>query len=144
MILSVALLPVVGSMWTDGCRPKNRAMLRGGASLDFLWIEEQMICKEGIVTRNQDFAAGRTTSGDNAYRTFDQVIHEMAHSIDMRYNLMDTSLRQAYQGDPTEQFPQGVQAWFSALVREFGNREKVLLEDLFAFRMTFSCEGVAP
>ena len=138
----LAAMPVVGKMWTDGYGPGSRAALRGGASLDFLWIEEQMICKEGIVTRNQDFAAGRTAAGDNTYRTFDQVIHEMAHSIDMRYKLMDTRLRQAYQGDPTEQFPQGMQAWFGAPAREFGAREKTLLQDLFTSRATFSCEGV--
>jgi len=101
-----------------------------------------MICKEGIVTRNEDFAAGRAATGDNAYRSFDQVIHEMAHSIDSRYKLMDTRLRRAYQGDPTEQFPQGVQAWFGAPVREFGAQERVLLQDLFTARATFSCEGV--
>ncbi|WP_282275701.1 hypothetical protein [Stenotrophomonas sp. PS02297] len=138
----LAALPVVGQMWTDGYGPRSRAALRGGASHDFLWIEEQMICKEGIVTRNEDFAAGRAASGDNAYRSFDQVIHEMAHSIDSRYKLMDTRLRRAYQGDPTEQFPQGVQAWFGAPVREFGAQERVLLQDLFTARATFSCEGV--
>lgn len=138
----LAALPVVGQMWTDGYGPRSRAALRGGASLDFLWIEEQMICKEGIVTRNEDFAAGRAATADNAYRSFDQVIHEMAHSIDSRYKLMDTRLRRAYQGDPTEQFPQGVQAWFGAPVREFGAQEKVLLQDLFTARATFSCEGV--
>ncbi|MFM2288966.1 MAG: hypothetical protein RL684_2109 [Pseudomonadota bacterium] len=139
----LAALPVVGAMWTDGYGPKSRATLRGGASLDYLWIEEQMICKEGIVTRNEDFAAGRVPAGDKAYRTFDQVVHEMGHSIDMRFKLMDTRLRQAYPGDPTEQFPQGVQAWFGAPVREFGAREKALLDDLFTSRAVFSCEGVA-
>lgn len=44
-------LNTVGTMWTDGTHEKSREFLRGGASQDFLWISEQMICKTGVKTR---------------------------------------------------------------------------------------------
>ena len=138
------LSPISPEFGKDGYGPDARSWIRGGANGNFLWIEEQMICKQGVQTRNADFAAGQARTRDDTYRTFDQVIHEMGHSIDSRYNLMNTRLRSVYSGDPTEQFPQGIQAWFGVPFREISVKEKALMESLFTSRATFSCEGYTP
>src|SRR5690606_5873094 len=82
-------LAPVGTMW-PGTVEKGIPQgddLRGGASNRFLWIEEQMICKTGVATRNAAYDAGLRARPDNTVRTFDQVVHEFSHSIHMNYGL---------------------------------------------------------
>lgn len=72
-------------MWpSTGDWKKTGDFLRGGASPDFLWISEQMMCKTGVATRNATKA-----NTDNAVRTVDQVVHEFGHSIDYNYGLSE-------------------------------------------------------
>ena len=43
----------VGTMWRDQTGTKSGDYLRGGTSFNYLWIDEQMICKKGVRTRNE-------------------------------------------------------------------------------------------
>lgn len=61
--------------------------IRGGTSEHFLWIEEEMICKTGVKTRNDGVEAGKWEEKDTNVRTFDQVVHEFAHAIEDRFGL---------------------------------------------------------
>lgn len=140
----LAVLPWVRTIGKDGWGAGSRAFQLGAGGPDALWIDEQMICKDGVASRNAAFAARLTNEADNTPRTFDQVIHEMAHSIDSNYNLLNTRLKSAYPGNPIEPFAQGVQAWFSSPSKDFSASETVLMNELFTSRAVFSCEGVTP
>jgi hypothetical protein len=140
-------LSTVGSMWTDGYDSMSRNFLRGGAAGDvYLWISEQMICKQGVQTRNEDYTAGRHPSPDNNIRTFDQLIHEFGHNIDAMYNLRDR-INRTFQNDPigpVEAFPWAIQHWFGAPSGNLPEVERAFMDDLFTSRTTFSCEGYQP
>ena len=137
---------------TDGLGGGTRNTLRGGAccdgpagSGDHVWISEQMICKSGVATRNDDLARGRVRGErDENYRSFDQVIHEFGHSIDQKYGLRPTRLPSLYQGNPTEPFAQSIQAYFAAPAIQQTDAQMAFLNELFSSRVRFSCEGYAP
>ena len=117
--------------------------LRGGSGSDYLWISEQMICKTGVATRNAAYAAGRRSSPDNDYRTFDQVVHEFAHTIDQRYGL-DARVQSLYANAPSnlpsEEFAWAVQTWFSTPEYDRNQPgEQEFLEEIFTSRATYNC-----
>jgi len=132
-------LNTVGTMWTDGTHEKSREFLRGGASQDFLWISEQMICKTGVKTRA---AIGKR---DTTTRTFDQVVHEMAHTIDMKYiddKFRDSVFRRDKDGKVSvEGFAIATQRWFSVGGAELSTGEEAALNRIFTTRPVFSAEG---
>ncbi|MGB5050118.1 MAG: Ig-like domain-containing protein, partial [Caldilineaceae bacterium] len=110
-------------------------ILRGGASRDYLWISEQMICKTGIVTRPDD-----TTT-----RTFDQVIHEFAHAIHANYGLEDR-IEQIYSeaAKPNENFAWGIQHWFSSPSGTLTPEQSAFIGEIFSGSTTFSCDAYTP
>ncbi len=113
---------------------------RGFGGPDKLLITEQMICKQGVKTRN-DTGIIR----DNDVRTLDQVIHEFAHSIDFKY-ISDQTLNTFRESgaDPIEQFAFRVQNWFGAPSNNIPANQEAVLKNLFTSRATFSCEGYKP
>jgi len=116
--------------------------LRGYGNPDNLWITEQMICKQGVKTRN---ATGRIK--DDTKRTFDQVIHEFSHSIDSNYIPDQTIKIFLFQKiPPLESFPIRVQQWFGAagFNEAIPANQEAVLKELFTSRATFSCEGYKP
>ena len=131
-------LPVVGTMWPDKTGPKSGRVLQGGASDNFLWISEQMIAKKGVKMRADDGAP------DNNYRTFDQVVHEMAHSIDRQ--LVDDKVVNQFDGNgtPVESFALRVQQWFSVPAGQIPPRQEAELKKIFRSRAAFSIEGYIP
>lgn len=139
----VAALPTVGTMWSLA----QGNELRGGASDQYLWITEQMICKKGVATRQRDYENCRAAAVDNQYRSFDQVVHEMAHSIDRNDEVRKKeSAVYGSVSDAVEGFAQGAQrrfgatpnAAFTTLARE------AAMARLFPNAMTFSCNGYTP
>lgn len=110
-------------------------ILRGGASRDYLWISEQMICKTGIVTRPDD-----TTT-----RTFDQVIHEFAHAIHANYGL-EGRIEQIYSdaAQPMENFAWGIQHWFSSPGGTLSPEQSAFIGEIFSSSTTFSCNAYTP
>lgn len=112
---------------------------RGFGGPDTLWITEQMICKQGVKTRNQTGIIR-----DNEVRTLDQVVHEFGHSIDFKY-IPDQTLN-LFGGSmtPVEGFAWGVQGWFGAPGGTFTPAQEAVLKGLFTSRATFSCEGYRP
>jgi WD40 repeat protein/uncharacterized protein YkwD len=137
-----AIAPV-GTFWTGTQNgiPKGEELL-GGTSQDYLWISEQMICKRGITTHADAYAAGRRTVPDGKDpRTFDQVIHEFAHAIAFRYGL-DAQIDTVYAGEanPVEKFPQDVQNWFGAPVGE--PARKAFIEGIFSSATEYACEDL--
>lgn len=131
-------LAPVGTMMTDNGINKGEE-LQGGTGPDYLWITEQMICKKGVKSRNEAFAAGRRTERDDDYRTFDQVIHEFSHAIDFRFGLRDR-INQVYQGgwNPVEQFPWNIQYWFGAPGGTLSASENAFIGEIFNSSTTFS------
>lgn len=129
----------VGTMWPDQTGPMSGNFLRGGSGGDYLWIEEQMICKRGVKTRNAD------GTPDNEERTFDQVVHEFAHTIDTKY-IPDQSVNLFGKTDfpAVEGFAWGVQHWFGTPGGTLNPRQEAVLKDIFTSRVTFSCEGYKP
>ena len=128
----------VKDMWT----PTERNRLRGGSNPSYLWISEQMICAKGVASRNADFIAGRAVTGDDDWRSFDQVVHEMAHSIDRNRKITDTE--PAYQRVPekVEVFAEDVQSFFGvpkSVVPEA--RQKVVRALFPGGAVGFSCDG---
>lgn len=119
---------------------KTGDFLRGYGGPDALWITEQMICKEGVKTRNAD---GRVK--DNTPRTFDQVVHEFGHSIDFKY-IPDQTLNQFRISKLTsvESFPYTIQFWFGTPGGTIPANQEAILKELFTSRATFSCEGYKP
>lgn len=142
----VSKLEPVGSMWLDRKTGLNEGdELRGGASNDYLWIDEQMICKRGVQTRRDNYAAGtRPTQDDDIERTFDQVVHEFAHSIDARNGLRDR-IKREFPGDrPEEQFAAAVQSKFGAPKRDLTAAQTAFLAEIFKSDTTFSCTDYKP
>lgn len=129
----------VGTMWPDQTGPMSGNFLRGGSGGEYLWIEEQMICKRGVKTRNAD------GTPDNEERTFDQVVHEFAHTIDTKY-IPDQSVNLFGKSDfpAVEGFAWGIQNWFGTPGGTLSPRQEAVLKDLFTSRATFSCEGYKP
>ncbi|MEM7033058.1 MAG: hypothetical protein AAF629_26135 [Chloroflexota bacterium] len=109
--------------------------LRGGASMDYLWISEQMICKTGVETREND----------TIVRTYDQVIHEFGHTIDFNYGLRGRIL-QEYEGgwNPVEQFPWSIQHWFEAPIGPLTAAESSFIGEIFSGKRVFSCDQYTP
>ena len=137
-------LPVIKNMWTDGYGVGSRAFYRGGAYTHRAWISEQMICSYGVKTRRDDFAAGHEgTVNDTAWRSFDQLVHEFAHTIPRRF-WMSERINTTYKGmwKPAEQFAQDIQVWFGVehSGRDLGiGPRQALMEELFTSKTTFSC-----
>jgi len=131
----------VGPMWPDQTGKTSGDYLRGGTTEDYLWIDEQMICKTGIVTRNE---AGMP---DNEKRTLDQIVHEFAHAIDFRFNLNQT-VNSNFNSNPgfpaTERFPWAIQNWFGTPAGSLTPNEETVLKDIFASRISLTCEGYQP
>lgn len=132
-------LAPIGTMMVDGAGINQGEELQGGTSPDYLWITEQMICKKGVKSRNEAFAAGRRAQRDDDYRTFDQVIHEFGHAIDFRFGLRGR-INQVYQGgwNPVEQFPWNIQYWFGAPGGTLSASEKAFIGEIFASATTYS------
>lgn len=143
----VSKLSPVGTMWLDPKTGANRGdELRGGSNINFLWIDEQMICKRGVQTRKDAYAAGKTTTpDDDAERTFDQVIHEFAHTIDSRYGLR-SKITTAFPGNtPEEQFAWAVQDKFGAPKTNFTEAQRTFVNEIFgSATTTFSCKDYTP
>jgi len=113
--------------------------LRGGAATDYLWITEQMICKTGVKTRGPK---------DKTTRTFDQVIHEFAHTIEANYGFSDRVRATFPSLSPaSEAFPWAVQSWFSAPAGAAGNMteaQKKFVGEIFSKQKTYSCDTYKP
>jgi len=109
--------------------------LRGGASRDYLWISEQMICKTGVATRPDD----------NVTRTFDQVIHEFAHAIHVNYGL-EGRIEQIYPdaAQPMENFAWGIQHWFNSPGGTLSPEASAFIGEIFSGKTTFSCDAYTP
>ena len=104
-----------------------------------------MICKTGVKTRNDAFAAGRRATRDDVVRTFDQVIHEFGHAIAFAYDLEDRILREYAGGwNPDEQFPWSIQYWFGAPGGTLSEDEQKFIGEIFSSSMTFSCDEYKP
>ncbi len=114
---------------------------RGFGGENSLWITEQMICKQGVKTRN---ATG--IIADKEVRTFDQVIHEFGHSIDYKYIPDQTmNIFRFPNTTPVESFAIRTQQWFGAGPTEtLPTNQEAILKDLFTSRAAFSCEGYKP
>ena len=123
-----------------GMGSNSRNLVRGGANASLLWIEEQMICKAGVKTVNEDYP----DKADYTLRTYDQVIHEFAHAIDQRYKLGQRIQRIFQGGAPAEDFAWAVQRWFGAPGGSLPPNQEALMKELFTSRATFSCEGLKP
>lgn len=123
----------IGTMWRDKTGESSGDWLRGGTSANWLWIDEQMICKTGVKTRGDK---------DKEQRTFDQVIHEFGHAIAMRYGISDATLKTAYPGDypAVEAFPWNIQHWFGSPKGNGAAAGEKLVGGIFSSRATFSCE----
>ena len=139
-------LAPVGTMW-QGTVENGMARgdeLRGGASQNYLWIDEQMICKRGIETRNDAYAAGKRRQRDDVVRTFDQVIHEFSHAIDYRFDLRArvTNVYRA-NSNPVERFPQSIQSIFGAPAIPLGDGERAFIGEIFNSSTTFACDMYA-
>lgn len=135
---ALSKLNPVGTMWPDQTGPRSGNFLRGGSGGDYLWIEEQMICKRGVKTRNAD------GTPDNESRTLDQVVHEFAHTIDTKY-IPDQAVNLFGGAMPAvEGFAWGIQHWFGTPGGSLSPRQEAVLKDLFTSRSTFTCEGYRP
>ena len=133
-------MKVLAVFGEDGMGPNSRNLLRGGANGTLLWISEQMICKAGVKTVNEDYP----DKADYTLRTYDQVIHEFAHAIDARYKLRQR-IQSIFSGNaPGEGFAWAVQQWFGAPGGSLPPNQEALIKELFTSRATFSCEGLKP
>jgi len=110
--------------------------LRGGAARDYLWLSEQMICKTGVKTRGKK---------DTSARTFDQVIHEFAHSIESNFGLSDRVKKvHARSSAPAEDFAWDIQHWFSAPAGNMTDAERAFVGEIFAKQKVYSCTAYKP
>jgi hypothetical protein len=135
-------LNTVRQMYKDGNGKDSRNYILGGASKDFLWITEQMICKTGIETRNKLPGADKDTS----YRSFDQVVHEFAHSIDIIFDLQKANGNsRVFDGaiGPLEGFAIAVQYWFGVLSPggTISAQQRTNLSKVFTTQVDFRTEG---
>ena len=140
---SLKQLSGVKDFWTDGTHPKARDVLLGGANKTSLWVTEQMICKTGVKTRP---LIGLPT--DKNTRTFDQVVHEFAHSIDANFDLQkkDNNSEVFKTGSfgfigPVEGFAWAVQMWFGTPGGKLTSDQNSRLSNVFGSRVSFSAEG---
>jgi hypothetical protein len=121
----------------------NGDELRGSANGDYTWISEQMICKTGVKTRNAAFANDLRTKEDQEARTLDQVVHEFAHTIDLRYGLKaayETDIFPGTADSPTEEvWAGGVQWYFRVPDRVLSDRQLTFLNQVFKGRTTYDC-----
>lgn len=137
--VSLKKLSGVKDFWTDGTGPKSRDNLLGGAKKTELWVTEQAICKTGIKTK--------TLIGmppDTNTRTFDQVVHEFAHSIDMTFDLQKKdNVSTVFNGPigPVEGFAIATQYWFGTPGDKLPDDQKSRLSKIFTSKVTFSPEG---
>ncbi|WP_394793235.1 hypothetical protein [Armatimonas sp.] len=133
--------PPAGTIITKDTPTAQRGgeILLGAGGPHFLWICEQLICKKGIKTPE------RRGIVDDSYRTFDQVVHEMAHSIDSQ--LVDDPILNQFKGagTPVESFAWRVQDWFGVPGRgKIPADQETLLNTVFTSRALFSPEGYRP
>lgn len=129
----------IGTMWSGTSNGIDKGDdLRGGSNSQYLWISEQMICKTGVKTRNDSFAAGNRTEGDTSVRTYDQVVHELAHSIARKYSL-DAKITEIYGGDE-EAYAWSVQHWFSSPSGTLTDAQRGLMEEIFTSQTSFSTD----
>jgi len=137
----LAKISPVGTLWPAQTGNMSGDYLRGGTTKDYLWIDEQMICKTGIRTRNE---AG---TPDNDKRTLDQVVHEFGHAMAFRFGL-DETIRSNYINDPrfpaTERFPLSIQNWFGTPDGSLTAKEDGVMNDIFTSRLNLKCEGYKP
>ncbi len=124
----------------NGMGSNSRNLVRGGANAALLWIEEQMICKAGVKTVNEDYP----DKADYTLRTYDQVVHEFAHAVDQRYKLGPRIQSIFRGGAPAEDFAWAIQRWFGAPGGSLPPNQEALMRELFTSRTTFSCEGYRP
>lgn len=144
----VSKLEPVGSMWLNRTTGVNEGdELRGGASKPYLWIDEQMICKRGVQTREENYQAGtRPTPDDDTERTFDQVVHEFGHSIMYRYGL-ESRVAQLFPGKyGQEDFAWAVQDKFSTPAQpgKYNADQTALLNEIFSAGSSFKCSDYKP
>ena len=94
-----------------------------------------MICKTGVKTRA---AIGKR---DTATRTFDQVVHEFAHSIDGKF--IENEIIETFAGSApsAEMFAFAVQRWFQAPGGSIPAEQEARLRKIFTSRASFSPEG---
>jgi len=135
-----AQLKGMGPIGPDIGANDSGAELRGGAARDYLWITEEMICKTGVKTRGPK---------DKEARTFDQVIHEFAHSIEANYGFSDRVRATFPQANPmSEAFAWATQAWFSvpagALGHALTDAEKKFMSEIFTKQKTYACAAYKP
>ncbi len=139
--------PALRSLTAIATRPEqpyntSDDFYRGYGGENALWITEQMICKQGVKTRN---ATGKIKDNDN--RTFDQVVHEFGHSIDFKYIPDQTLNTFRFQTlTALESFPYRIQQWFGspAINDPIPANQEAVLKGLFTSRVVFSCEGYKP
>lgn len=124
----------------NGMGSNSRNLVRGGANYNLLWIEEQMICKAGVRTVNEDYP----DKADYTLRTYDQVIHEFGHAIDQRYKLGQRIQSIFRGGAPGEDFAWAIQRWFGSPGGASPPNQEALMKEIFTSRATFSCEGLKP
>lgn len=124
----------------NGMGSNSRNLVRGGANGNLLWIEEQMICKAGVRTVNEDYP----DKADYTLRTYDQVIHEFGHAIDQRYKLGQRIQNTFPAGAPAEDFAWAIQRWYGSPAGALPPIQEALMKELFTSRATFSCEGLKP
>lgn len=81
-------LKPIGTMWPNSGPMKDRgAYILGGTNNKYLWIDEQMMCKRGVESRNTPAMVDAIGSRDDDIRITDQIIHEIGHAIDMVFEL---------------------------------------------------------
>lgn len=97
-----------------------------------------MIAKQGVKTRNAD------GTPDNELRTFDQVVHEFAHSIGFQLIPDRTINRFTGNGKAVESFAFRVQQWFGVPAGQIPPAEEAELSKIFSSRASFSTEGYKP
>lgn len=129
-------LPGIG----DNGRPasggdNSNAWLLGGGGPNTTWVTEQMMCKTGVKTRG---------ARDKESRTYDQVVHEFAHTMSFRFNYLPT-VNRVFVGSPVpaeEAFPYAVQAWFDPSPKYSAFRTPAFdaeLAKMFTAKGSYSC-----
>jgi hypothetical protein len=92
-------------MWTS-CR---EVMDWRGYSGDATFITEEMMCRTGVVTRGIK---------DQGYREFDQVVHEMSHTLNYQFfkdsNIDNSAGALTWGSNKGEWFPCNMQKWFNS------------------------------
>ena len=117
---------------------------RGGTSPNELWVSEQMICKNGVATRDKAVAEGRSTENDRHDRVVDQIVHEFSHTLQFRFDL---EKNEEYLGMFTtnpEVFPGNVQNFFGVPAGQIRSDRQEFIQAMFSESASFSCNGYAP